>query len=64
MLMNDDNNITADQQYQLQQEELQQKIKEFDANMQLQKDKQEFERKKHNDDVTLKKMQIKKSSKK
>jgi len=60
-MMQDDNSITAGQQYQLQQEELQQKIREFDEKMKQERDKLEFEKSKHKDDVSLKRQQIGKS---
>lgn len=57
-MMQEDNGITADQQYALQQQELQEKIRQFDATLKQNADKQAFERKKHEDDVRLKDRQI------
>lgn len=63
-MMQGDNNITADQQYQLQQEELQEKIRQFDEKMKQESAKQDFERQKHQDDVRIKERQISVSAQK
>ena len=55
-LMNQENGITNDQQYELRKEELAQKTKEFEAKL-------KFDEKKHQDDVRLKERQIKSKNK-
>lgn len=58
-MMQEDNGITAEQQYQLEQDQLKEKVRQFDAKMRQEKDKQSFERQKHQDDVRIKERQIK-----
>lgn len=53
-MMNEENGITSDQQYVLEQQKLEQEAKEFEASLQKDKEKLEFEKKKHDDDVNLK----------
>jgi len=57
-MMQDDDGISKEQQYDLQRRELDQKVREFEEKIRLEKEKQEFEKSKHDDDVALKRQQI------
>jgi len=56
-MMQDDNSVTADQRYRLQEKELDEKIRQFDAKMKQEREKQDFEKAKHRDDMALKRRQ-------
>jgi len=53
-MMNEDNSITTDQQYALEQQKLDIQARQFEESLQKDKEKLELERKKHEDDVALK----------
>jgi len=62
-MMQDDNSITAGQQYALRQQELQEKQRQFDETLKRDKAKQDLEARKHADDVRLKEKQLRQGSK-
>lgn len=53
-MMNREEGVTADQQYALEQQKLEQDALEFEKTLEKDREKLEFERKKHEDDVRLK----------
>jgi hypothetical protein len=53
-MMNREEGVTADQQYALEQQKLAQDALEFEKTLEKDREKMEFERKKHEDDVRLK----------
>ena len=57
-MMNEDNSITSDQQYALEQQKLDQEAREFEASLQKDMQKLELEKQKHEDDVKLKEQAI------
>ena len=53
-MMNREEGVTADQQYALEQQKLAQDALEFEKTLEKDREKMEFERRKHEDDVRLK----------
>ena len=53
-MMNEDNSITADQKFALEQQKLDIQARQFEESLQKDKEKLELEKKKHEDDVALK----------
>lgn len=58
-ILSDDNQISADQKFQLEQEKLNQSIKEFETKIALDKQKLELDKQKHKDDISIKRKQTK-----
>ena len=57
-MMNEDNSITADQKFALEQQKLDLQAQQFEESLQKDKEKLELEKKKHEDDVALKNMAL------
>lgn len=53
-MMNEENGITSDQQYSLEQQKLEQEALEFEKTLEKDREKLEFEKQKHQDDIRLK----------
>jgi len=56
-MMQEDDGLTKEQQYQLQEKELDEKIRQFDAKMKQEREKMDLDRQKHKDDISIKRQQ-------
>jgi hypothetical protein len=61
-MMNEDNSITSDQKFALEQQKLDMEARQFEETLQKDKEKLELEKKKHEDDVALKNRALQQSN--